>query len=467
MLDKLTKLVDCNLKQGVDYIELRFQDRHRTAVSYRQDELNTACDQYAGVGIRVLYNGVFGTSATSVVTDKAINREIANALKIAKVISISKNTRKIKLRECQMMKGNFKPEIKDPLRDHSIEEKIELVKDITKQMNLIKGLSGRVVVYDEIIDRKTVVNSDGAAFELEDSKVSFTTMAIASKNGESATGSDTAGITGGWEIFRKKPPEEMAERSSKLAIEKLEAKFPRGGYSTLVLDPATIGLIAHEAIGHACEADSYLAGSIAKEKFNTRVGEDFLTIVDEGVTGDGCGWVAVDDEGVRTRSVELIKNGILVGLMHNRETAELLGDEPTGNARAWEYDNEPLIRMRNTYVKPGDWSRDEIIEDTRSGYLLMGPGGGGEADSNTEFELEPAEIYEITKGEISSLLRTPVISGNAFTLLGTIDAISKDGFSMNFGSSYCIKQQQIKVDGGGTFLRCKALVGGVSAKINR
>ncbi|MFW9992259.1 MAG: TldD/PmbA family protein [Candidatus Odinarchaeota archaeon] len=461
MFDKFSRLIDSNLKHGVEYIELRFQDRQRVQLRLKQDDLQTSFDRHAGVGIRVLYNGIFGTGATSVI--KALDKEIKNAIKIAKVLNLQKKASRVKLKECEMVNGKFiTPRVIDPVENHALEEKIELVQNTNKLMCSEKDLSARFVLYDEVTDHKVVVNSDGASFELRDAKISFTTMAIATRNGENATGSDTIGVTGGWEIFKKKSPEEMVEKSCKTAKETVVASLPEGGYTTLILDPATIGLIAHEAIGHACEADSYLAGSIAKEKFNTKVGPDFLTIVDSGEIDSGCGWVAVDDEGVSAKRVELISKGYLTGLMHNRETAAIFDVEPTGNARAWEYDDDPIIRMRNTYIEPGDWSKDEIIEETRKGLLLIGAGGGGEADSDTEFQLEPSEIYEIKNGEIGKLLRPTVISGNALELLGTIDAISKDYFNLNFGSSYCMKQQPIKVDGGGTYLRCKALVGGTS-----
>lgn len=166
----------------------------------------------------------------------------------------------------------------------------------------------------------------------------------------------------------------------------------------------------------------------------------------------------MDDEGVMCTDVVLINEGVLQNFLHNRETASIMDVPPTGNARAWEYDYEPLIRMRNTYIKKGDWHTEEIIEDTKKGYFLMGA-GSGQADVNAEFMFEVKKAYTIENGELGSLLRSVTITGNAFHVLKTVDAVGDD-IVFDMGSGSCGKNQPAKVDGGGPFVRCDVLVGG-------
>ncbi len=146
------------------------------------------------------------------------------------------------------------------------------------------------------------------------------------------------------------------------------------------------------------------------------------------------------------------------GYLHNRETASRFGVEPTGNSRAWSYRDTPLIRMRATYITAGDWSREEIIEDTKDGLLLVGA-RGGQADSNAEFMFGVQEAFRIRSGDVDEPYRGVGISGSAYDVLTSVDAAGKD-LELKMGWGYCGKMQPAKVDGGGPSIRCKVLVGG-------
>jgi TldD protein len=147
-----------------------------------------------------------------------------------------------------------------------------------------------------------------------------------------------------------------------------------------------------------------------------------------------------------------------VSYLHNRETAAHFGVEPTGNARAWEYADEPLIRMRNTYIEPGSQTLEEILASTPDGYFLDGA-RNGQADSTGEFMFGVERAYRIRNGKLAELLRGVTITGNAFEVLQSVDAVSRD-FLWDLGSGHCGKGQPAKVDAGGPYIRCRAIVGG-------
>ncbi len=192
------------------------------------------------------------------------------------------------------------------------------------------------------------------------------------------------------------------------------------------------------------------------------VASELVTLVDSGPAVIGAhyagGVVLVDDEGVPTGRTVVIENGILKSYLHDRESAAHFGVAPTGNARAWQYDDEPLIRMRNTYLEPGERSLDEIIASVDDGYLLKGA-GNGQADANAEFMFGVQEAYEIKNGRIGRLLRGASISGDAFEVLSSVDMVSSD-FEWAIGNGHCGKGQAAKVDGGGPHVRCEVVVGG-------
>lgn len=124
----------------------------------------------------------------------------------------------------------------------------------------------------------------------------------------------------------------------------------------------------------------------------------------------------------------------------------------------YEYSDDPLIRMRNTYIEPGDRDLEEMISEVKEGYLLKGA-LGGQADVNAEFMFGVREAYSIKNGRVGELLRGVAISGQAFDVLQTVDAVGRQ-FHFDLGAGYCGKIQPAKVDAGGPYLRCEAIVGG-------
>jgi TldD protein len=115
--------------------------------------------------------------------------------------------------------------------------------------------------------------------------------------------------------------------------------------------------------------------------------------------------------------------------------------------------------MRNTYIAPGESSVDDLISSTKNGLYLKGLGGGGQADANAEFMFGVLEANKIKNGKITEPLREVTISGQAFDVLKSVDAVAND-FLFAMGAGYCGKHQPAKVDAGGPHLRCKVRIGG-------
>lgn len=458
MLDLLKTAIDRARPPGVTYVELRYHARERLLIHVRKGELeDSSHDVFTGIGIRVLQDGAWGFSATSTLNFETLKEKLEEAQKIAKVTATQKQMH-VDLASVSPIEGVFHVQEKDPLRDHSIEEKIELVLHSDKAILAADQITSSSASYREFRDHKILVTTDGAAVEVFDVKPEFRVSAVAGKNGDMISAFDGHCISGGWELFQSKSPEMMVDKVVSLAPRLLEAKHPKGGRSTVVLKPDLVGLLCHEAFGHTVEADFVLTGSVAKDKLGTVVASDLVTMIDSGLEPSAAGWLPVDEEGVKAQKTVIINDGILASYLHNRETASILDADPTGNARAWEFDVEPIIRMRNTYIEPSDWDPEEIIADTKEGFLLGGA-GGGQADANAEFQFQVREAYLIKNGELGKLIRGVSMTGNAIDVLKTVDAVGKD-LKLDMGSGFCGKGQPAKVDGGGGTLRCEVLVGG-------
>jgi len=444
---------------GVEYGELRYHERKGLIVSVRQGELEAANSTvYSGIGVRAFHHGGWGFSSTSRIDRESIKGAILDAISGARAAGKKEGAR---LGEASLATGRFAPEIEDPLSAHSFEEKLALVRQAESKVRSFPFIASAACSYRENLDHKYIYTTDGARAEVVDSKPEFRLFGVAAANGDRVEARESMGITGGWTDLFRKDPDELAETVARRARDLLGAKHPAGERAVVILDPGLAGLLSHEAIGHTVEADFVLSGAITKGKLGQKVASELVTLVDSGPSQYGRlagGTVLVDDEGVITERTEVIKDGILKSYLHNRESAALFEVRSTGNARAYEYSDEPLIRMRNTYIEPGDRTLEEMISEINEGYLLKGA-GGGQADANAEFMFSVQEAYRIKDGKLGELLRGVAISGQAFEVLQSVDAVSKE-FRFDMGAGYCGKLQMAKVDGGGPFVRCKAIIGG-------
>ncbi|HEY7884799.1 MAG TPA: TldD/PmbA family protein [Cellvibrionaceae bacterium] len=243
-------------------------------------------------------------------------------------------------------------------------------------------------------------------------------------------------------------------------LAKREAVHAKGGLQTVVLASDLAGILAHEAMGHPCEADLVLGGAVTGDLRGQRIASELITMVDFAHSYNGeelAVPVYADDEGTPAQDVTLIKNGLLTDFMHNRETATRFGDQATGNARAYAPDDEPLIRMRNTAILPGASKLEEMIADVEHGYYLMKT-SNGQADTTTEFMFGVTLGYEINNGKLGRAIKDTTLSGSAIKMLQSVDAVSTDMHWKNAG--YCGKKQPMVVSMGGPAIRAQAQLGG-------
>ena len=243
-------------------------------------------------------------------------------------------------------------------------------------------------------------------------------------------------------------------------MDKREGVYAEAGNKQVILGGMMGGMLAHEAVGHTVEADLVLGGSVAGPSLNKPVASEKVTLVDFASEAFGKPTplpVFLDDEGTPAGDAVLIKDGILTGYMNNRETAAHFGVEPLGNARAWNFNDEPLIRMRNTCILPGSNTLEEMIASIDDGYYLI-DSSNGQADLTGEFMFGVSLGYEIKKGKLGKALLDTTVSGIAFEMLKTVDMLSDEVVWSSSG--FCGKKQPMPVGMGGPDMRCRITIGG-------
>jgi len=460
-----TELLSAVLDEGAGgFAELRYHKKKVRSVAVEKGKVGeTKSSERTGIGVRVLEDGIWGFATTDRVDAAAVRTALDDARRAARACAHHKRERVPELPAVELARGRFESDGYDEIEGRPVDASLDLVVELeAAARGAASVVSSASCRYNEILEEKGIVTSDGARAWTRLVRPELRVMAVASEGGELQRGARMVGVTGGWEcLFRRATGAELAEHAARQAVDLLRASHPEGGRKRVVLSPAIVGLLTHEAIGHTVEADFVQSGSCAAGKLGQRVASELVTLCDSGRSelADGAGGTLfVDDEGVPTERTVVIDRGILASYLYDRESAARMGARPTGNARAWEYADEPLIRMRNTYIEPGDESLDALIARIDDGYLLDGP-RNGQADANGEFMFGTAECWRIRDGRKTELMRGVNISGLAFDVLKSVDGVSNE-FQWDLGSGYCGKGQPAKVDAGGPWLSCEVLVGG-------
>jgi TldD protein len=205
----------------------------------------------------------------------------------------------------------------------------------------------------------------------------------------------------------------------------IHARPVKTGDYPVVLDEVVAGVFAHESFGHKSEADFMIGDEEAMKEWEIgkRIGSGILNIVDEGDLVGTSGYCPFDDEGTRGGKNYLISEGCLSGRLHSRETAGLFKETPTGNARALDAEFEPIIRMTNTFIEPGDMSFEEMLSSIREGVYIKNIKYG---TGMSRFTIAPDMAYMIRDGRIAEPVRVSVISGNVFETLSLIDGLTDE-----------------------------------------
>ena len=412
-----------------------------------------------GVALRVLVNGAWGFASVGSFDKEILESAVSDACRMAKMASLRLKT-PIKLAEAKVVTDRVRSKPRKNPSDILMEDKIKTTLAVNKaSLSFDKRIKSCNIDYMDLTGTSYFMNSEGTSIEQDKLVVWSRITASALNEGIFTFSREEIGSTAGYEIFDEQTPESLGEKVAKRAIEQLNAKSPKGGTFPVILGPNVVGVFVHEAFGHLAEADLALSGGVLAANMKKKIGSDLVTFYDDGTIEGSFGAFKYDDEGVQTQKTLLIKDGVVEGLMHNRETAQKFNTQPTGNARAEDFRVEPIIRMRCTYMAPKDHTFDELIENMKHGYYFKSF-RGGQANLDGTFQVGIQEGYEIINGELTSPIRDASISGNTLETLHQVEAVGKD-FLLDPGR--CGKGQIAFICDGGPHIRVKEMVIGGSS----
>ena len=457
MKDRLTAAVK---QSRADYTEIRVERTWSSAVAFRGRRLEAATvSEDQGGFVRVLNKG-YGWGIASFTSLDELPAMVARANELSRAIRLDEP---IRLADTRPQVADAPLDLDGDVRGISLAEKKKLLEAYNAAMLAVSD----VVVdtqasYRDEVSEVWYASSEGAALYQLRPEVVVSGTAIARRNGSIEKGLESIGLRKGWRSVHGF--EDRFRVVAQRAVELLDAPRVRGGAFPVILDNELAGVFIHEAFGHLSEADFVYENPQAREMMTLgrKFGKPVLNVGDNGAAPGLRGTLPFDDEGTPTQDTPLIREGILVGRLHSRETAAKLGERPTGNARAISFRHPPIVRMTNTYIAPGKAGigfRD-LIRDIKLGVYACGAFGGQTMLEN--FSFTAGWGHMIRDGQVAELVKDVVLAGNLFQTLDRIDHIAGD-FTWNQMGGGCGKGGQfpLPVTEGAPHVRIEeALVGG-------
>jgi TldD protein len=436
------------LGAGASYAEARVQTTWEREFGLKNGEPQPSyfAEGY-GLGIRVVAGGALGFAATNDMSRSSVNEVALKAVRLAKA---SKG----------MLKSPVVFDSSKPARSKWAAPETEKVENADSAwlrgvLMEIEGrigggragvkFPGRLLYMAAELQERYYVNSDGAKVLGRVPRVGFFGSLTAMDGGATAQRFIQQAETGGLEVVKRIGLIQLVEDEARTMGKVLRATAkPPTDVVDVVLGPELSGIAAHESVGHPQEADRVLGreGAQAGESYlkadslGRKIGSDEANVSDDPTLPHSNGYVPVDDEGVVAKKRLLIKEGVINEFLQNRSTAAHFGLLSNGASRSVSFDREPIIRMSNTFVEPGDYTTEEIIGEVRHGVFFKTYTEWNIDDKRLNQRYVALEAYLIEQGELKGLVRAPVLEITTPRLWGSVKARSRH---MEFEAATCGK----------------------------
>lgn len=454
------------LKKGADYSEARLEETTSNSFILKNGIAEASSfSKINGLGMRIIKNKTLGFTSTNHLDKEKIKKLIQNTINTTE--KASKLREEINLSEEISYKDKYEVKQKINLNDVSPEEKIKLLFDAEKELlNTKIKIPSRYISLSDSITTEYLVNSDGTNILATVPRASFFYLLTVEHNNKTSQRIWQYGQTGGFEFVKKWDIPLIVVNEVKALQNNLKfgIKPPKHAID-IVAAPQIVGIMVHESGGHPYEADRIIgregaqAGEsfITKEMLGTRIGNEAVNVVDDPLIENSYGFYKYDNEGVKARRKYLIKEGIINEFLHNRETAYCMGLKSNGSSRSLNYDRESIVRMSNTFMLPGKYSEEELIEDVKLGIYMKNFMEWNIDDKRINQKYVGAESYLIKNGQIKEPVVRPVIEITTPQLYKAVDAVASN---LEYHAGNCGKgepMQPIPVWFGGPSIRLRKI----------
>lgn len=455
---QLQMLTQTALSHGGDYCDLYFE--HTTYFNLLLKDGAVSSGGFHtdfGVGIRVLKGEKTGYAYSentgmadmtkAAVAASAIASGAGSAMREYKAVSDERH-------DLYPMKENWRSKSADAFLPFMLElEKKIFAKDsrIVKVIIRLSDSVSDVMMYNSLGELTCDTRPMG----------SVSVTAVFLQDGKTENRSASRSFRIGAEFIGQELMEELADEAVKGIDARFEAIRPKGGQMSVVMGAGASGILLHEAMGHAFEADFNRKGqSIFSDRMGQRICPEGVDVVDDGTVAFNRGSGNYDDEGVPAEKTYMVKDGILCSYLHDRISANWYGVKPTGNGRRENFRYNPIPRMRATYMESGNADPEGIVASVKKGIYVDEFSNGQVKIGEGDFTFFVKSGFLIEDGHLTAPVKDINIIGNGPQALSDIVAVGND-LKIDNGTWTCGKEQSVPVSCGmPTVLISRLTVGG-------
>ncbi|MDH7556435.1 MAG: TldD/PmbA family protein [Candidatus Methanosuratincola sp.] len=461
-------LLDYLISEGAGYAEVRSHRNVAMEVVLKNGVAEPP--EYVeahGIAVRVIVDGALGFASTNILTREGLMEAASKAVRSARAMAGS--CKKVRLSSEKPVKAEWEADHRALPTSVDPGEVIDLLKSVDASITGVKGAEfpNRLLVFGGSEEEKEYVNSEGTKIRSLVPRVAGYFIITAYEGGKGSLQRIVQlGESGGWERARIIAPDSVAREEAEAMSRILrEGKALAPGKYDVVVGGEVTGIISHEACGHPQEADRIMGREAAQagesylkpSMLGRRIGSPVVNISDDPTLPASYGFYLYDDEGVPARRKALIREGRVNEFLHGRETAHDFGVSSNAAMRASSYAREPIVRMSNTFMEPGDHTLEEMIEGVERGVYIKSFQEWNIDDIRWNNRYVGLEAYMIEGGEIGNPVRAPVIEATTEVIFSSVDAVGKD---LVFKAATCGKgkpEQGVPVWTGGPSMRMRGI----------
>jgi TldD protein len=458
--------LDAAKGKGASYADIRINRFKREFIFSREDRIqNTVSLDAFGFGVRVLVDGVWGFAAASKVDKDTIARMAVAATDTAKANKILEKDPVVLVPVPAVNDTWQTPITKNPFR---VSTRVKA--DLLLAINAAAMKNGASFVNSAIFaveEDKYFASTDGSYISQLLTRVwpTFQVTCVDKATGKFETrGSLSTPIGTGWEYVEGYPLVEEAGQAAEQCKQKLAAKSVEPGKRDLILSPEHMWLTIHESVGHATELDRALGyeANFAGTSFVTpdklgkmQYGSRLMNIVGDRTQYKGLATCGYDDDGVKTTSFDIVKDGLFVGYQTIREQNARFKSIGETKLKACcyadNYSSIPFQRMPNVSLKPHDWNGkkvgwEELIADVKDGVLIEGAGSFSIDQQRYNFQFGGQVFWEIKDGKKTQMLRDVAYQAKTPDFWATLDMVGSDHYYQLGGSYFDGKGQPVQIN---------------------
>ncbi|MCC8188549.1 MAG: TldD/PmbA family protein [Bacteroides sp.] len=437
--EQLRKVLAAALEKGADYADLFFEHTFNNHIGLQDGAVNRSSSNIDfGMGVRVLAGD---QSGYAYVESVSLDEMVRAARTAARIATGSQSSIPAALTEKPISKSYYS--VVTPWDEVILKDKMPYLQRLNDQ---IFDMDRRVEKVSASLSDSTshilFCNSEGVVYYDYRPMVILGTSCTMQENGKYENSGSARAYRKGYEFLTDDIVDILAREAVDNTAILFQAVKPKGGEMPVVMGAGGSGILLHEAIGHAFEADFNRKNvSIFSDMLDTKICNENITVIDDGTIPFNRGSVNVDDEGTEGQKTYIVKDGILTSFLHDRISAQHYGIASTGNGRRESFRHVPIPRMRATYMEPGNMREEDIIASVDRGIFVDKFTNGQVQIGAGDFTFFVKSGYLIENGKLTQPVKDINIIGNGPQALADITMVANND-KIDNGSWTCGKDGQ-------------------------